>query len=144
MWLGYAKTSDWIPERQPAAISTSGLDGSSSSSGTFCTKTGWLVPFSSVRDFSGHRFRILSLKIGLSFINAIILCVKIKLFKSLHKEMTWPNDSYHISYEVFYSYEDTKWCTMRYIMDSCAWSLHCCRVFQLRSSFKSITLLVRM
>ena len=40
-------------------------------------------------------------------LNAIILCVKIKLFKSLHKEMTWPNDSYHISYEVFYSYEDT-------------------------------------
>ena len=96
MLFVYAKTSDWIPERHPAAISTSGLDGSSSGSGTFRTKTGWLVPFSSVRDFSGHRFRIRSLKIGLSFINAIILCVKIKLFKSLHKEMTWRNDSYHV------------------------------------------------
>ena len=33
---------------------------------------------------------------------------------------------------------------MRYNMDSCAWSLHCCRVSQLRSSLMSITLLVRM
>ena len=65
----YAKTSDWIPERQlqlPIWVVACPLPDFSHQNGT--TRSIFFV-----RDFSGHLIR--SLKIGFLVINAIILCV---------------------------------------------------------------------